>query len=132
MCQRQRTVIFWEGGRVLKEIGNWLRQEREARGLTHADLQAITKLRMHYIVALEDGNFDLLPGGVYTRAFVRTYALGMGVNPAPIMHRYDEICRNMQRSLAPLEMATPAVSGPRRLARGIWATFSGTLEWLGL
>ena len=56
------------------EIGNTLREARLRRSLDIADCEAGTKIRAKYLRALEEEQFEVLPGGTYIRGFLRTYA----------------------------------------------------------
>jgi cytoskeleton protein RodZ len=56
------------------EIGSTLRQARERRRLTFDQVEAETKIRTRYLRALEEEQFDILPGPTYVKGFLRTYA----------------------------------------------------------
>lgn len=47
---------------------------RQRRGLSLEDVAAITKIRVYYLQAIEDGTFNKLPHGVYRRSYIRQYA----------------------------------------------------------
>jgi cytoskeleton protein RodZ len=55
-------------------VGETLREARTRRKLTLAQVEAETKIRGRYLRAIENEEWDLLPGETYARAFVRTYA----------------------------------------------------------
>lgn len=61
-------------------IAQDLARQREAKGLTVAQLSAKTKIAERFIEAMENGKFDFLPV-VYVRAFVRTLSLELGLDP---------------------------------------------------
>jgi cytoskeletal protein RodZ len=56
------------------EIGSRLREAREQRGLTYADVEHETRIRSRWLAALEEEHFDLLPERPYALGFLRTYA----------------------------------------------------------
>ncbi|WP_066635349.1 helix-turn-helix domain-containing protein [Desulfolucanica intricata] len=62
------------------EIGSILRQTREAKGLSLQQAEEETKIRRKYLEALENEKFDVLPGPVYVKAFIKTYAKYLGLN----------------------------------------------------
>ena len=62
------------------EIGRILRQVREEKGLTLEQAEEKTKIRRKYIEALENEKYEVLPGPVYVRAFIRTYAKYLDLN----------------------------------------------------
>jgi cytoskeleton protein RodZ len=57
-----------------KPIGQVLRQAREARSLTIDQAASSTHIRIHYLTAMEMGEFGLLPSPVHARGFLRAYA----------------------------------------------------------
>lgn len=61
-------------------FGDKLRREREMRGVTIAEMSESTKISKRWLQALEDEEFDVLPGGVFNRGFVRSYARFLGLN----------------------------------------------------
>lgn len=63
------------------EIGHRLRQARQARGLDLATAAKSTHIRGHYLKALEEGEFGLLPSPAQVRGFIRTYANYLDLNP---------------------------------------------------
>ena len=55
-------------------VGQQLRRAREARSLTLEQVSQSTLIRVHYLRALEEGDFGILPSAVQARGFLRTYA----------------------------------------------------------
>jgi len=115
----------------LKVIGASLKEAREAAGLTVSDVQRITKIRSSYIEALESGCFSVLPGEAYERAFIRTYAAAIGVDPKLFTTPYENLLQEERRQAEAL-LAADQPSPSRQVARRILATLNGTMEWLGL
>ncbi|CAM3897838.1 helix-turn-helix domain-containing protein [Alicyclobacillus pomorum] len=72
----------------MKELGRVLRNKREQLGISLDELQAKTKIRKRYLIALEDGDWELLPGDVYARGFVRSYAEAVGLDGAELLEKY--------------------------------------------
>jgi hypothetical protein len=62
------------------EIGNSLRAARERQGLGYPEIELATKIRAKYIRALEEEDFDAVPGDAYIRGFLRTYADYLGLD----------------------------------------------------
>ncbi len=58
----------------IANFGDRLRMEREKQGFSLADVAQETKIRQHYLVALENEDFDSLPARVYSVGFVASYA----------------------------------------------------------
>jgi cytoskeletal protein RodZ len=62
------------------EIGSTLRETRTRLRIDLGDVEAETKIRVRYLRALENEEWDVLPGGAYTRSFIRTYANHLGLD----------------------------------------------------
>lgn len=62
-------------------FGENLRRERELRGISLRDVADATKISIRFLEALEQGRIDVLPGGLFPRAFVRQYAKFLGLDP---------------------------------------------------
>ncbi|HYC82158.1 MAG TPA: helix-turn-helix domain-containing protein, partial [Solirubrobacterales bacterium] len=63
-------------------IGDELRQERRARGIELEEVEAATGVRVRFLQAIEEEEWERLPGEFYARAFTRTYAGYLGLDPA--------------------------------------------------
>lgn len=72
------------------EIGNTLREAREQHNFTLDDIQERTKIQKRYLVAIENNNFDTLPGRFYARAFIREYAQVVGLDVVELLADFDE------------------------------------------
>lgn len=70
-------------------IGKKLHDARVAKGYTLDDLQKNTKIQKRYLIAIEDNDFDSLPGEFYVRAFVKQYADSVGLNGNELLSRFD-------------------------------------------
>jgi len=77
-------------GGELVGIGETLKEARKARGLSLEEVAEKTKIRPRYLEAIEVENFDLLPGQIYVRGFIRNYARFLGLNPEPLVALFDE------------------------------------------
>ncbi len=66
-------------------IGEVLRRERLRRNLTLEQISRQTKISVKLLEAIEAEDFDKLPGGVFTRSFVRQYAHVLGVDEAELV-----------------------------------------------
>jgi cytoskeleton protein RodZ len=69
-------------------FGENLRREREMRGVTLEEISAATKISVRFLQAIEHEDFDRLPGGVFTRSFIRTYARYLGLDEERVMAEY--------------------------------------------
>lgn len=73
----------------MDELGQILSQARENKGLTVADVQQATRINPRYIEALENGEYGELPSPVHVRGFLRNYARYLGLDPAPLLERFE-------------------------------------------
>ncbi|WP_338209955.1 helix-turn-helix domain-containing protein [Lactiplantibacillus paraxiangfangensis] len=71
-------------------IGARLKAARIAKGLTIDDLQQITKIQKRYLIAIEDEQFDKLPGDFYVRAFVKQYADTVDLDGNELLEEYSD------------------------------------------
>ncbi len=71
------------------EIGAKLKEAREEQGISLDGLQETTKIQKRYLVAIEEGNFKILPGKFYARAFIKEYATAVGLDPNELLAEYS-------------------------------------------
>jgi len=72
------------------EIGSRLQKQRELLGLTFEEIERHTRLRKHYLQALESGNLKGLPSPVQARGMLNNYAEFLGLDPEPLLLLYAE------------------------------------------
>ena len=68
--------------------GQMLQAAREGKQWSFSDTEEITKISVRYIQALEEENYDVLPGATYTKGYLRTYAKQLGLDPDEIVGLY--------------------------------------------
>lgn len=69
-------------------FGDKLREARERRGLSLRQIANATKISMITLEALERNDIKRLPGGIFSRAFVRSYALEVGLDPEQAIEEF--------------------------------------------
>lgn len=74
----------------MADIGEKLRSAREDKGLTIADIEKATKIQSRYLNAIEEDDFDKLPGDFYVRAFIRQYAQIVGLDGKELLSEYHK------------------------------------------
>jgi cytoskeleton protein RodZ len=72
---------------VSPTTGPILRERREAMGVTLAEAEVATRIRQKYLAALESDEWDLLPGEVVGRGFLRNYSTYLGIEPTEMIDR---------------------------------------------
>ncbi len=68
-----------------------MRKAREEKGWSHHDVEDAIKIRVRYLEALENEQYDVLPGPTYSKGFLRTYARHLGLNSDEIINLYNLI-----------------------------------------
>jgi cytoskeleton protein RodZ len=72
----------------MSEFGAQLKQARESRGISLRQIATSTKISTVALEALERGDLSKLPGGIFSRAFVRAYAVEVGLDPDEIVSQF--------------------------------------------
>lgn len=70
-------------------FGDRLRREREGRGVTLGEVSESTKISTGFLRALEQEDFERLPGGVFNRGFVRAYCKFLGIDEEAMVADFD-------------------------------------------
>ncbi len=63
------------------DFGIKMRRLREERGVSLRQIADVTRISVSVLEALERNDMSRLPGGIYSRAFVRSYAIEVGLDP---------------------------------------------------
>jgi len=74
---------------VVTELGQKLKEARGTKGLSIDQLHEVTKIQKRHLVAIEEGNYDVLPGAFYARAFIKQYADAVGLNGEELLVEYQ-------------------------------------------
>ena len=115
-----------------EKIGGILREAREASNATLDDISALLKIRSDHLQALENDDFERLPGSVYAIGFIRTYATQLELNAGELIERYkaavavphlEDQGPNPQTEIEP-------ISGALKIAIGMAAVFVVYVLWL--
>jgi len=74
----------------LQTVGELLRAARESQGLSIKDIEKATNIRSLYLEAIEQGNYDIIPGEVYVKGFIRNYAKTVGLDGQEMVNLYRQ------------------------------------------
>ncbi|WP_411810456.1 cell shape determination protein RodZ [Bacillus halotolerans] len=74
----------------MTELGIRLKEAREEKAMSLDDLQAATKIQKRYLTALEEGNYDIIPGKFYVRAFIKQYAEAVGLDADQLFEEHKK------------------------------------------
>jgi cytoskeletal protein RodZ len=107
-------------------VGNKLRAARTRRKLSLQEAEEETKIRARYLQALEDEDWEQLPGDTYARAFIRTYAALLGLDG----DRLAEEQRRRQGASLPGERLPRVDPRPRKAVRRRGRRLRRAPSWL--
>lgn len=74
----------------MSELGTSLKEARTAKGYSLDDLQEMTKIQKRYLAGIEEGNYSMMPGPFYVRAFIKQYADAVGLNSDELLESYKQ------------------------------------------
>lgn len=94
-------------------IGATLREARNRRKVDLSEVEAAIKIRARYLQAMENEEWDALPGGAYTRGFIRTYASYLGLDGERLADDYRRATGPPGGERAP-KRVEPVQTGARR------------------
>lgn len=98
---------------ALSELGAFLRRHREERELSLEDLEEVTRIRRAHLEAIERGDWEKLPPGVYVRGLLKSYARAVGVSQASVMRMYVKERPSEARLPEPQLISQPLLNEPR-------------------
>src|SRR5207342_3476407 len=96
----------------MPEIGPTLREARMRARIDISEVEAETKIRAKYLRALENEEWDLLPGPTFVKTFLRSYADYLGLDSRLLVEEYKQ--RFERPSTMELTPFSPRSSGGRR------------------
>src|SRR5919108_1159120 len=70
------------------DFGGKLRAARERRGVSLRQIANATKISVSVLEALERNDISRLPGGIFGRAFVRSYSVEVGLDPEQTIQEF--------------------------------------------
>lgn len=119
------------------DFGTRLKRLREQRGITLRQIAETTKISIGALEALERNDISRLPGGIFSRAFVRAYAAEIGIDPEATVREFlrrfphESVTAGVPQA-APHEMATvpPSLVGRKLLmAAAILLPIAAIVVW---
>ncbi len=100
---------------TMASFGEKLRHEREIRGIGLREIAEATKISLRFLKALEEDRMDVLPGGLFPRAFVKQYASFLGLDADALLTEFASVHGNA--GIERLPVAAP-LERPRRISSG--------------
>ena len=89
----------------MSNLGATFRKARETAGLPLEKIAAETKISARFLLAIESESFNLLPGGIFNRGFIRSYAEYLGLDSEQAVADYERMFTKAQE---PLEVLVDA------------------------
>ena len=107
-------------------VGEILASARKKKRLRYKKLSSELNIDAIYLIALEEGNFDLIPGGeAYVKGFLRSYAKKLDLNPDDVIDSYLSSRRGSLKATKKLSQKDQINSNSKNLPKiGLTATFS--------
>jgi cytoskeletal protein RodZ len=99
-------------------FGEHLKREREMRGVSLEEISAATRISTRFLEALENEQWERLPGGIFNRGFVRAVARYLGLDEEGLVAEYAEATNDRPSVAVWVDTAPP----PPRRYRGLWAS----------
>jgi cytoskeletal protein RodZ len=81
-------------------LGEKLRQAREARGITLSEVAEQTRISPLYIESIENDDYRNLPGGIFNKGFVKSFAKYVGVDEQEALQDYASLAANQVSPIA--------------------------------
>ena len=107
-------------------VGEILTSARKKKRLRYKKLSSELNIDEIYLIALEEGNFDLIPGGeAYVKGFLRSYAKKLDLNPDDVINNYLSSRKGSLKATKKLSPKDQINSNPKNFPKtGLIATFS--------
>jgi cytoskeletal protein RodZ len=102
----------------MKSLGEYLRAERQARGISLEQISADTRISMDMLRAIEHGNVEQLPAPVLIKGFLKAYAEKIGLDPEEVIVEYQnliEVARDHQEGIEKFHQRLQPQSSNKKL-----------------
>lgn len=97
----------------MKTVGKILKKARQERGMMLSEVEKATKIRLRYLQALENDEYDKLPSATSTRGFIKNYAEFLGLTSTQLLAIFRrDFSQDRQGRIIPQGMVEP-IDKPR-------------------
>lgn len=97
-----------------RQVGEILRSTRIEQGISLDAIEKETRIRRRYLEALENEEWDVLPGRVYLKGFMKTYCRFLGIDEEPLLKALEETITPAPEEAKPLPEKIELPGRPRR------------------
>jgi len=99
-----------------ESFGHYLKKEREKKNISLRDVSRNTRVREHFLEAIEEDRYDLLPPPTFVKGFLRSYAKYVGLDPNEVVLRFQSITNPPPKE----ELSPPPEEEISQKARPFW------------
>jgi len=100
----------------MESIGRYQKNEREVRQISLEELAQTTRIPLRHLASLEEERWTALPGDVFVRGFLKSYAKAVGLTIDEVLRRYEHQSRSS--SVPPPETSAAPIAGIQGPERG--------------
>jgi cytoskeleton protein RodZ len=118
------------GTREATSFGDSLKRQRLERSVNLREMSQATKISVRYLEALERNDFAALPGGAFTKGFVRAYAMFVGLDPEEMINHY--LLEMSKRRTEPEPEAFTSAEDRRRTRLKVALVITAVVTFLAL
>jgi len=104
----------------MESPGKFLKKERETRNISLGEISKFTKVKEHYLKAIEEDQYDLLPAVPYVKGFLNVYAKYLTLNPKDIVLQYEDYLKSL---VPPEPIGLPRQAPPKKRSARAWFFF---------
>ena len=104
---------------MVENFGSYLKHERELRGVPLEEISGTTKIHIRFLKALEENSFDQLPGEVFIKGYIRSYANIIGSDVEEMLNIYKESVEFNKQENCPQETSSFNTQPKTLLAYGL-------------
>lgn len=107
----------------MADFGATFKKAREAKGISLDKIAEETRISSRFLLAIENEEFHVLPGGIFNRGFVRAYAARIGLDPEQAVVDYQRLAERQK----PAEAMLPLSRRTQKKERRLYIVAAGTL-----
>ncbi|MBM7579925.1 helix-turn-helix domain-containing protein [Jeotgalibacillus terrae] len=98
----------------MTELGSRLKEARESKGYSLEELQGLTKIQKRYLQGIEEGDYSMMPGAFYVRAFIKQYAEAVGLDAEELFETYSKDIPSNHDDNVPSQLSRVKTRGPSK------------------
>ncbi|MDK2779817.1 MAG: hypothetical protein PWP61_114 [Trichococcus sp.] len=119
-----------KAGEEMVQIGEILKSARISKGYTLDDLQQMTKIQKRYLIAIEEGDYEIMPGNFYVRAFIKQYADTVGLDGDRLLGDHANVIPEIHGSSQVEDSGSfsPSRSETRRASKKTNFNYGGSVQ----